>query len=83
MAKGEIIQVKLPNTFERKFSSLDIEIKDRIINIKKSNSKQLLNNKYYPLHLKKTYHNFNSEKESFLKKIINKIKIFKNKINKK
>jgi DNA polymerase type B, organellar and viral len=72
MSRGETIKVKLSNTFERNFSSLDIQIKETTVNINKSNNKKLLNNKYIPLHIKILNHkfNFNFKFNSILNKII-------------
>ena len=82
MANGNIEKVKLPNVFN--FKSLSISIDDRIIQIKKSESKILLNNKYYPKHIidfndfndsnkiKKVYNNFMNLIKKYIKIIIKK-----------
>jgi len=46
ISKGEVIKVKIPNTFIRKFKNLDLEIKDRFVNISKSNTKTLKTQTY-------------------------------------
>ena len=74
MSKGEVIIVKIPNTFIRKFKNLDLEIKDRFVNISKSKTKNLINNIYQPLHIIKKNHKFNPEEINHFKTIFNKLK---------
>jgi hypothetical protein len=77
MSKGEVIKVKIPNTFIRKFKTLDLEIKDKVVNISKSNTKILINNIYPPLNILKNNHKFTPEKFNHFKTIFNKLKIKK------
>lgn len=48
MSKGEIINVTMPNVFTHNFKELSISLNERILNIRKSDSKLLINNKYFP-----------------------------------
>lgn len=74
MSKGEVIIVKIPNTFIIKFKNLDLEIKDRFVNISKSKTKNLINNIYQPLHIIKKNHKFNPEEINHFKTIFKKLK---------
>lgn len=48
MVKGEKITKVLPNTLTKDFANLTISIKPRIINISRSNTKELVAKKYLP-----------------------------------
>jgi hypothetical protein len=81
MANGETITIEIPNIFTHNFKTLSISIDDRDINIKKSESKILLNNKYYPKHILKynnVYHEESNNLVKLYKNLKNYIKTFIN-----
>ena len=67
---GGFETVKLPNVSMHNFNSLSISIEDRFVKVKKSESKILLKNKYYPKHII-DFPNFNEIISIKLKKLYN------------
>jgi hypothetical protein len=78
MSNSKTIEVKLPNVFTHNFKSLSISINERVLKIKKSDSKILLNNKYYPKHIIDFYDFKTSESNTLKKLYFNFIILIKN-----
>jgi hypothetical protein len=47
--EGQTITKPISNRFYKSFNTLNIDIKDTSITIKKNNNKQLINNQYLPI----------------------------------
>ena len=77
MAKGETLEVSIPNTFNHDFENLSISIDERIIKIKKSISKKIEKNKYLHIHVINYQSEFDNSNN--LLKLIKKFQYLKNK----
>jgi hypothetical protein len=51
LKNGETLSVVMDNTFAHDFKGLSISINQRHLNVKISNNKQLINNRYIPVNI--------------------------------
>jgi DNA polymerase type B, organellar and viral len=70
--EGVTITKQIPNRFYKSFNTLNINIKDSSITIKKNNNKLLVDNQYLPININKGYHNSINKMFTYYKNLITK-----------
>jgi hypothetical protein len=67
--QGKTITQTIPNRFYKSFNTLNIDIKDTSITIKRNNNKLLVNNQYLPININMGFHSSFSKLFNYYKNL--------------